>query len=139
MALVAVGCGGSDSGSSKTDSGTGGGDSGTGGAMDTGGSGTVVSYNSAAKAVFMAKCTPCHDTSGSGSTAHKMVVSYADVNKDSYSCSGKKKGACALERVKAGSMPCTGDPTKDSSNSACLNAAQLKTLEDWVAGGLKEN
>jgi hypothetical protein len=33
---------------------------------------------------------------------------------------------------------CTGDPTMDSAKPECLTAAEQKTLEDWIAGGLKE-
>jgi hypothetical protein len=33
---------------------------------------------------------------------------------------------------------CTGNPTTDASNSACLTAAEQKTLMDWISMGLLE-
>jgi hypothetical protein len=48
-------------------------------------------------------------------------------------------GACTLVRIQDGSMPieagCTGNPTTDAGNAACLTAAEQATLQQWIADG----
>jgi hypothetical protein len=135
--LAAVGCGSSTSGG-----GTGGtsGSGGTGGG--TGGASGGVTYDSDIKAIFMAKCTPCHMTGGSASIFHTMASSYDTVTMNSNACPGKKKGECAAIRVHKGEMPymkgCSGDPTMDTAKTECLTAAEEAKLDAWVANGLKE-
>ena len=123
----------------------GGGTGGTGGAGGRGGTGgggaggMAARYDTDIKPIFAAKCMPCHTTGRQG--AHNMGVNFADTQVMSYSCPGKKKGACALDRIKAGTMPmimpmCSGNPTTDASRAVCLTAAEHAKLEAWVAGGL---
>jgi hypothetical protein len=117
----------------------GGGDSGPGGA-DGGGS-SVVTYQDV-KPIFATKCVPCHLPGGQGAPFHTLADSYATANNPAGSCSGKKVGECTLELVKSGYMPfmrkCTGDPSKDAANPACLTAQEQQKLADWIAGGLLE-
>ncbi len=138
IAAVAAGCGSSTS----TPGGDGGGSGGSGGGGSGGASGGGVTYESDVKAIFMAKCTPCHTTGGSASIFHTMASSYTDVTKPSANCPGKNKGACAVERVHNGTMPymkgCTGTPAMDTANTACLTAAEEAKLDAWVANSEKE-
>jgi hypothetical protein len=160
LSLIVAGCSSSDSnggggtgGSGAGGSGTGGssaggsgaGGSGTGGSSATGGSsgdagGGTTTYADV-KPIFMMKCTPCHSAGGQGATAHTLADDDSTATKSSYFCSGKKKGECALVRVKNGSMPagasCTGNPTTDASNNKCLTQAQQDKLQAWIDGGLK--
>ena len=104
---------------------------------------TVVTYAEVKAAIFSKKCVPCHLPGGIGAGAHTLADSYASANQPSHTCiAGKKVGECTIELVKSGFMPfeknCTGDPTKDAANAACLTAAEQKLLEDWIAGGLRE-
>jgi hypothetical protein len=135
--LAAVGCG-----SSSSDGGTGG-TSGSGGTTGgTGGASGGVTYDVDVKPIFMAKCTPCHATGGTGALFHTMATSYTDVMKNSNACPGKKKGECAVERVHNGTMPyqkgCTGNPAMDTAKPECTTAAEQAKLDAWVANGLKE-
>ncbi len=122
---------------------------GAGGSTDGGGTGGAtggVTYEGAVKAIFAAKCVPCHMTGGSSAFVHTMASQYTDAPKPSFACplegGMKTKGACALDRIKNGTMPqgrmCTGNPAMDMGKTACLTAAELRTVEDWVAGGIKE-
>jgi hypothetical protein len=109
-----------------------------GGASDVA---AVVTYQDV-KPIFMSKCTPCHSAGGVGAAFHTLADSYQTANNPSENCPGKKIGECTIVLVKSGYMPlmkgCTGDPTKDVANSACLTAAEQQLLEAWIAGGLKE-
>jgi hypothetical protein len=48
-------------------------------------------------------------------------------------------GTCLLIKIQDGSMPfgagCTGDPTADAHNNACLTAAEQQTIQDWLNDG----
>ncbi len=109
------------------------------GASDGGsdGSTTSVSYAVDVQPIFQAKCSPCHAGGASGESNH--ATSYADTQLDSYYCAGKKKGECTIVRIKDGSMPmgagCTGDPTLDVGNAACVTAAEQATIQAWIAAG----
>jgi hypothetical protein len=111
-----------------------------GGPGGSGGTGAVTYQD--VKPIFAAKCVPCHVTGGEGAPFHTLAESYATANDPSGLCPGKKKGECTLVQVKSGYMPfmkkCTGDPTKDGGNSACLTAEEQQKLADWIAGGLRE-
>jgi hypothetical protein len=144
---TAPGCGSDDNnntgGAGGSTGGAGGSTGGAGGATGgAGGASAGVTYEKDAKPIFVAKCTPCHTDTGIAKLFHTLASSYTDANKASSACPGKKKGECTIVRVKSGDMPqgkmCTGDPAKDSSNSACLTAAEQKTLQDWIDMGLKE-
>ncbi|MCB9733315.1 MAG: hypothetical protein H6745_11975 [Deltaproteobacteria bacterium] len=100
----------------------------------------------AAHAIFAAKCSPCH--TGGGSGGHNMgaadiAAAYADsqLDADIAKCDGLKKGACTIVRIHAGDMPrgagCTGDPSQDSGNAACLTQAEQDTIQAWIDGGLQ--
>lgn len=83
---------------------------------------------------FVANCTPCHSTGGSG--GHNMAQAsipkaYADSQLASGVCAGLTKGACAGVRIRNGSMPL----------SKTLSAAEKTRIADivdsWVGGGQK--
>ena len=84
---------------------------------------TKVTYNNAAKSVFVTNCTPCHVTGG------------ANPNKwDDYS-TAKSKIDAILDRVNRdatanGFMP---------KNGTKLPAATIDILNQWKADGLLEN
>lgn len=130
-----AGCGSSNGGmTGGMDAAGGGGGGGSGG----------VTYQDV-KPLFVQKCTPCHAQGGVGAAFHTLADSYDTANKPAEAggaCPGKKMGECTIVMVKMGFMPfgknCSGDPTRDSANPACLTAAEQKLLEDWVAGGLRE-
>jgi hypothetical protein len=138
------GTGGSTGGTGGSTGGTGGSTGGTGGSTGgTGGGdgGAAVLYRQV-KPIFMTRCLPCHTPGGTGATYHTLADSIADAKKNSYSCPGKTKGACTLDRIKAGTMPmgkgCTGNPAMDVSKTGCLTQEEQDTLAGWIAGGLQE-
>jgi hypothetical protein len=100
----------------------------------------TTTYDAAAKPIFAKYCAPCHTTAGSGGANFAAV--YADSQKASYSCAGKKVGACALVRIQAGSMPaaagCSGNPATDAGKAACLTQADQDTIQAWIADGMPE-
>jgi hypothetical protein len=137
------GTGGSTGGTGGSTGGTGGSTGGTGGSTGgTGGTGGAVTTYLQVKPIFMTRCTPCHEGTGSGSTAHKLAENADDAKKMSYTgaCSGKPKGECALIRVKNGTMPfgkgCTGNAATDVSKTGCLTQEEQDRLAAWIAGGL---
>jgi hypothetical protein len=69
-------------------------------------------------------------------------ANYADTQKASGHCTGKKVGECTLVRIKAGEMPdgkgCSGNPTTDAAKTACLTQAQQDAIDQWIKGGMKE-
>jgi hypothetical protein len=97
----------------------------------------AVSYATDVEPILQVHCAPCHTTGGSGGA--NLASSYADTQLASYYCPGKTKGGCTIVRVQNGTMPagggCTGNPTLDAGNPACLSAAEQATLSAWIAGG----
>jgi hypothetical protein len=90
----------------------------------------------------MVMCAPCHTTGGAGGNDFASV--YADTQKapnaSVTACTGVATvGACTLIRIKNGQMPrgagCTGNPTTDAGNAACLNQAQQLAIQEWISGG----
>jgi hypothetical protein len=110
--------------------------SGAAGEAGAGGSGAV-GYATDVQPILAKHCSTCHTTDKSGGA--NFATSYDDTQLDSYHCAGKTKGACTIERIKDGSMPkgkgCSGDPTKDAGNAACLTAAEQATIQAWVDSG----
>jgi hypothetical protein len=94
--------------------------------------------------VFADKCATCHTEASSGGHnigAADINAAYADsqLNAEIAFCAGLTKGACTLVRVQSGQMPlgagCTGDPSEDAGNFACLTQAEQDTLQAWIDGG----
>lgn len=82
---------------------------------------------------FKALCQPCHGNNG-GSGGHKMgqtdvIKAYMDSQLNSNTCTGKKKGACAADRIRAGTMP-QGAPL-----SAGERARVAGLIDAWVLAG----
>jgi hypothetical protein len=108
-----------------------------------------------AKKVLAAKCMPCHTHDSNGAGGQNIGAFFADgikqvsdgapdACKDAKDPTKNKKVAeCSLIRIKDGSMPkgkgCMGDPSKDSGNPACLTAAELNVIDNWISSGLAEN
>jgi hypothetical protein len=105
-----------------------------------GGDAAGVTYQ-AVKPILAAKCVPCHMTGGTAAAQHTMASEYDGANSPSVACTGKTKGACAVDVVKSGFMPfmrgCTGNPAMDTGKAQCLTAEEQQRLADWVAGGLQ--
>jgi hypothetical protein len=116
---------------------------GSGGTPAADGGDAPVTYQDV-KPIFMKKCVPCHLPGGIGAPFHTLAYSYETAKQPSSpgECPGKTKGECTLVFVKSGFMPfekgCSGDPTKDAGNAACLTAAEQLLLADWIADGLLE-
>lgn len=99
-----------------------------------------VSYATGAKPIFEAKCAPCHTTGGSDGV--NFAANYADTQRAANlggACSGLTVGACTIVEIQAGLMPlgagCTGNPSTDEGNPACLTAAQQETIQAWIDDG----
>jgi hypothetical protein len=105
-----------------------------------------VTWTHDASPIFVAHCGGCHGgATPSGGNAFPTV--YSDTQKapngSVTACTGTATvGACALIRIKNGQMPrgagCTGNPTTDAGNSACLTQAEQNTLQAWISGGEKQ-
>ncbi|MFO1009942.1 MAG: hypothetical protein U1F29_07760 [Planctomycetota bacterium] len=92
--------------------------------------------------IFQAKCTPCHVTGGSGgfNIGHPNPnTAYFHSQLASYYSPGNTKGYASLVRILDGSMPfgggCTGDPTQDAGNGACLTASEQALIAAWITDG----
>jgi hypothetical protein len=100
-----------------------------------------VTYSGGAQPIYQAKCAPCHTTGGSGGV--NFASMYADtqraVNATVTACTGLDVGACTIVRIKNGQMPrgagCSGNPTTDQGNAACLTQAQQDTIQAWITDG----
>jgi hypothetical protein len=108
----------------------------------SGDAGAAVTYTADAKPIYAAHCAPCHTTGDSGGVDFAAV--YADTQKAPNAtvtaCAGiTTVGACTLIRIKNGQMPkgkgCTGNPTTDAGNAACLTQAEQTTLQAWITDG----
>lgn len=101
------------------------------------GCGPAASYASDVRPILQVKCDTCHTTGGSG--GGNFASLYSATQLASYYCPGKTKGECMLVRVQDGTMPlgagCTGNPTSDAGNPACLTAAEQSLLSQWILGG----
>jgi hypothetical protein len=102
-----------------------------------------VTYSRDAQPIYQAKCSPCHTTGGSGGV--NFAMNYPDtqkaVNPGVTVCTGLDVGACTIVRIKNGQMPrgagCTGNPTTDQGNAACLTQAQQNVIQAWITDGQK--
>ncbi len=103
---------------------------------------TAPTHGSSIGAILESTCAPCH--AGGGSGAHNIATVAADAAKSAANptCSDLTVAACAIQRIKNGSMPignvCTGDPAVDSGNAACLTQEQQDAVQAWVDAGAPE-
>ena len=94
--------------------------------------------------ILSAKCSGCH--TGLSSGGHNIGTTYADALGSAGvtypACSELTVGACAILRIKNGTMPlgggCSGDPATDEGKPACLDQAQQDTIQAWVDAGMPE-
>jgi len=92
--------------------------------------------------VFRTYCADCHSTQGTGAhniAAGDITAAYADSQLLSYFSPGQTKGFASLVRIQNGDMPlgagCTGDPSMDASNTACLTASDQARIQAWIQDG----
>jgi hypothetical protein len=93
-------------------------------------------------AIFVAKCSPCHETFGSGGHnigQSDVDLAYADSQLASTVLQGETKGAAALFRIQNGSMPlgrgCTGNPVTDAGDPDCLTQEEQDLIQSWLDDG----
>ncbi|MCB9786595.1 MAG: hypothetical protein H6744_07860 [Deltaproteobacteria bacterium] len=107
-------------------------------ASDTSGAVTYATV----KPIYASKCSPCH--TGSGFGGHNIGDNFASADKPASisKCAGLTKAECTIVRIKAGDMPqgrgCTGDPSLDVDNTACLTQAQQDLIQTWIDAGTPE-
>lgn len=94
--------------------------------------------------IFASSCTPCHagnsPTAGSGGHAiasPDKAVAYDASQLAADHCPGKKIGECALERIKDGSMPASGE-CQDPVKPKCPDQDEQTLIQQWIAGGMLE-
>ncbi len=101
-----------------------------------------VNYTDDAQPIFAAKCLPCHTTLGLG--GHNIATNYNDAFQaaDNSDCDGLTIGECTIVRILSGEMPqgadCSGDPSVDAGNAACLTQLEQDTIQAWIDRGLPE-
>lgn len=100
--------------------------------------------------IFHRDCVPCHatTTATSGSGGHSIGSAEPDVAYDASqlpvsenapaACAGKKKGECALIRIKDGSMPASGDCADDPPGAKCPTAEEQALIQQWIDDGMLE-
>lgn len=100
--------------------------------------------------IFHGDCVPCHagngSTASSGSGGHAMgaadmAIAYQASQLDASgsapaACQGKKKGECALIRVKDGSMPASGDCAENPPGAKCPTAEEQALIQQWIDDGM---
>ncbi len=100
----------------------------------------IATYTNAVQPVFAEKCQPCH--TGLRLGGHNMGTTYEDalLPANSPACADLLNGECSFVRIQSGQMPlgagCTGDPTQDVGNPACLNQAEQDSVQEWIDAGL---
>jgi hypothetical protein len=102
----------------------------------------LTTYTDDAQPIFLDKCDTCHTGAGLGN--HNVGTVYADALKpaDDGNCSGLTVGQCTIVLVQAGDMPqgagCSGNPSQDAGNAACLTQAEQSALQEWIDDLLPE-
>lgn len=100
-------------------------------------------------AIFAADCTPCHNSqtpgggpSGGhsiGSTNKAIAYAASQKNANIAKCSGKTVGECALIRIKDGSMPASGDCSRDPKGPKCPDSDEQALIQQWIDDGQLEH
>ena len=92
--------------------------------------------------IYRAHCSDCHSTQGNGAfnVAHPDIdTAHADSQLASYFSLGQTKGFATLVRIQNGEMPlgagCSGDPSADAGNAACLSALEQARIQSWIQDG----
>jgi hypothetical protein len=101
-----------------------------------------VTYTADAQPIYAQHCSPCHSVDDDGGA--DFATSYADTQQLANAgidvcTTSMTVGACTIKRIQAGEMPqgagCTGNPTTDAGNTACLTAAEQATIQAWIDDG----
>jgi hypothetical protein len=92
--------------------------------------------------IYQAHCTPCHVNQGSGGhnmASPSITTAYSNSQLISYHVPGQTKGFATLVRIQNGTMPqgagCSGDPTADAGNPACLDAPEQALIQARIDDG----
>jgi len=102
----------------------------------------LTTYTDDAQPIFQNKCANCH--TGAGAGGHNVGTVYADALQpaDDNACSGLTVGECTIVLIQAGDMPqgagCSGDPSQDAGNAACLTQSEQSVLQAWIDDRLPE-
>jgi hypothetical protein len=97
-------------------------------------------YTNDIKPILSAKCGSCHGSPAPAGS--ELAANYSATQASATSCADENVATCMLTRIVSGEMPqgagCTGTPATDADNAACLTAAELASLQAWVAAGSPE-
>ena len=92
--------------------------------------------------IYRAHCSDCHSTQGNGAfnvANRDIATAYADSPLSSSYALGQTKGFATLVRIQNGEMPlgagCSGNPSSDAGNPACLTALEQARIQSWIQGG----
>ncbi|MCI4338600.1 MAG: hypothetical protein L3J72_04795 [Thermoplasmata archaeon] len=137
---------GSSSSSSSSSGSSGSSSASSSSSSSSSGSAATVTYTADVLPIFAHYCAPCHTVQDDGQS--DFAFSYSDSQAAanptvSPACTASQTvGACSLTDIQIGNMPlgagCTGNPTTDSGNAACLTAAEQATLEAWISDGQQQ-
>jgi len=95
--------------------------------------------------IFAHNCSPCHTNASptGGAGGHSIASTDADtayaasqLDADIAKCAGKKIGECALIRIRDGSMPASGDCSREPPGPKCPDVADQALIEAWIDGGM---
>lgn len=95
--------------------------------------------------IFAQNCSPCHTNASptGGAGGHSIASTDADtayaasqLDADIAKCAGKKIGECALIRIRDGSMPASGDCSREPPGPKCPDVADQALIEAWIDGGM---
>lgn len=102
----------------------------------------LTTYSLDAQPIFQDKCDNCH--TGAGAGGHNVGTVYADalLAAGDNACDGLTVGQCTIVLIQAGDMPqgagCSGDPSQDAGNAACLTQAEQSVIQAWIDDRLPE-
>ena len=102
----------------------------------------LTTYAADSQSIFMDKCDTCH--TGDGAGGHNVGTVYADALQPAgdNACNGLVVGQCTIVLIQAGDMPqgagCSGDPSQDAGNAACLTQSEQSVVQAWIDDRLPE-
>ena len=102
----------------------------------------LTTYSVDAQPIFQDKCDTCH--TGAGAGGHNIGTVYADALQAAgdNACDGLTVGQCTIVLIQAGDMPqgagCSGNPSQDAGNAACLTQLEQSVLQAWIDDRLPE-
>ncbi|MFK8014177.1 MAG: thrombospondin type 3 repeat-containing protein [Gammaproteobacteria bacterium] len=107
-----------------------------------GATGSPVTWTDDIQPIFAELCAPCHTTLNTGGHNLGSTFEGALDPANNNACVGLNNAECTIVRIQSGEMPrnrgCTGDPTLDAMNNACLDQAEQDLVQAWIDGGIAE-